>query len=85
MNRYSYLIGTLMFLHAALGMAWDKEVTNSVGMRMGSIPTGEFQMGSPENEKDREEQEVRHEGLEQHPTSPVLGVDSHINNTLGMN
>ena len=58
MNSCSYLIGTLMFLHSAPGIAWDQEVTNSVGMLV-SIPTGEFQMGSPENEKDRELRMIR--------------------------
>jgi sulfatase modifying factor 1 len=61
MNMYTYLFGMLMFLHSALGMAREMEITNSLGMRMVSIPAGKFQMGSPENEKDREEQEVRHE------------------------
>ncbi len=37
------------------------EVVNSVGMRFVLIPAGTFWMGSPEDEADRSEDEVRHE------------------------
>ncbi len=37
------------------------EVVNSIGMRFVLIPPGTFWMGSPEDEADRSEDEVRHE------------------------
>jgi len=38
-----------------------KEITNSIGMKMVLIPKGTFQMGSPESEEDRYENETQHE------------------------
>ncbi|HUT11297.1 MAG TPA: formylglycine-generating enzyme family protein [Thermoguttaceae bacterium] len=38
----------------------EKVITNSFGMKMVLIPPGEFMMGSPENEKDREDGEKQH-------------------------
>ena len=38
-----------------------KEITNSIGMKLVLIPKGVFQMGSPESEKGRYENETQHE------------------------
>ncbi|MFY7953952.1 MAG: amidohydrolase family protein, partial [Armatimonadaceae bacterium] len=43
-----------------LGKPGD-EVTNGVGMKFVSLPSGKFAMGSPEGEGGREAQEVQHE------------------------
>jgi formylglycine-generating enzyme required for sulfatase activity len=44
---------------------WEKEILNSIGMKLVRIPPGTFLMGSPENEKDREpfdkDAETQHE------------------------
>jgi formylglycine-generating enzyme required for sulfatase activity len=39
----------------------DKEITNSIGMKLVLIPKGTFMMGSPESEEGRYEDEVQHE------------------------
>ncbi len=39
---------------------WDKEITNSIGMHFVRIPSGKFQMGSPENEEGRYSEEDLH-------------------------
>jgi len=36
------------------------EVTNSIGMKLRLIPAGEFMMGSPETESEREDNETQH-------------------------
>ena len=36
-------------------------ITNSIGMKLASIPAGKFMMGSPVSEKEREAQETLHE------------------------
>lgn len=38
-----------------------KEITNSIGMKLVLIPKGTFQMGSPETEDDRGDDETQHE------------------------
>ncbi len=38
-----------------------KEITNSIGMKLVLIPKGTFQMGSPETEGDRDDDETQHE------------------------
>ncbi len=38
----------------------DKVITNSIGMKLVRIPTGEFVMGSPEGEEDRDDDETQH-------------------------
>jgi formylglycine-generating enzyme required for sulfatase activity len=42
-------------------MSSDKEITNSIGMKLVSISAGTFMMGSPESEEERSEDEVQHE------------------------
>ena len=37
-----------------------QEITNSIGMKLKLIPAGEFMMGSPEDEKDRHDNEKQH-------------------------
>jgi formylglycine-generating enzyme required for sulfatase activity len=39
----------------------EKEIANSIGMKLVLIPKGTFQMGSPESEEGREKGEVQHE------------------------
>jgi len=39
---------------------YDKSFTNSLGMKFVLIPAGSFMMGSPENEKDRDDDEKQH-------------------------
>jgi formylglycine-generating enzyme required for sulfatase activity len=39
----------------------EKEITNSIGMKLALIPKGTFMMGSPESEKGSEANEVQHE------------------------
>jgi formylglycine-generating enzyme required for sulfatase activity len=41
--------------------SWDKEIVNSIGMKLVLLPPGEFKMGSPEGEKSREEDEEGHD------------------------
>ena len=38
----------------------DKPIVNSIGMKLTLIPAGQFQMGSPDSEPDREDDETRH-------------------------
>jgi sulfatase modifying factor 1 len=38
----------------------SKTITNTIGMKLNLIPTGTFLMGSPETEKDREDNEYQH-------------------------
>ena len=38
-----------------------KQTTNSIGMKLVLIPAGKFVMGSPKDEKDRDEDEAQHE------------------------
>ena len=38
-----------------------KIITNSIGMKLARIPAGTFIMGSPRNEAERDDKEVRHE------------------------
>jgi formylglycine-generating enzyme required for sulfatase activity len=44
-----------------VGYGQEKEITNSIGMKLVLIPKGTFQMGSPEGEKRRAKGEVQHE------------------------
>jgi formylglycine-generating enzyme required for sulfatase activity len=44
---------------------WGKSVTNSIGMKLVRIPPGTFKMGSPADEKLREEPHEYEEGSEQ--------------------
>jgi uncharacterized protein (TIGR02996 family) len=39
----------------------NREITNSVGMKLTVIPPGTFLMGSPESEKQRQDDEQQHE------------------------
>ena len=39
----------------------DLEITNSIGMKLVLIPAGKFLMGSPKDEKGRDENEAQHE------------------------
>jgi formylglycine-generating enzyme required for sulfatase activity len=39
----------------------EKEITNSIGMKLNLIPAGKFTMGSPREERDRSEEEHQHE------------------------
>ena len=38
----------------------EKEITNSIGLKLVRIPAGEFMMGSPESEKVRPKDEAQH-------------------------
>jgi formylglycine-generating enzyme required for sulfatase activity len=38
-----------------------KSITNSIGMKLTRIPAGEFMMGSPKSEAERDDKEERHE------------------------
>ncbi len=38
-----------------------KVITNSIGMKLARIPAGEFRMGSPRGEAERDAEELRHE------------------------
>ena len=62
----SFLIVALLLM--LLGLRLDavpaippQEVTNSIGMKLVLIPAGKFMMGSPKDEKDREQDEDQHE------------------------
>ncbi|MFM9117282.1 MAG: formylglycine-generating enzyme family protein, partial [Planctomycetota bacterium] len=51
-----------MILNAPAAESLDeKEIANSLGMKLVYIPPGKFTMGSPESEPGREAQEVQHE------------------------
>ncbi len=39
----------------------DREITNSIGMKLALIPAGKFLMGSPKDEKQRNLDEEQHE------------------------
>src|SRR6516165_1985139 len=39
----------------------SKVVTNSIGMKLAPIPAGKFKMGSPADEKERDDNESQHE------------------------
>ena len=47
-------------LHAANALRPGDGLTNSIGMKLAFIPAGEFDMGSPADEKGREEEETLH-------------------------
>ena len=47
-----------LLLVVAVGCG-DKTIVNSIGMKLKLVPTGEFQIGSPEAEPDREDDETR--------------------------
>ena len=53
------LIASFLYVYAFAQE--PKEITNSIGMRLVLIPKGTFTMGSPENEKGRDENEAQHE------------------------
>jgi formylglycine-generating enzyme required for sulfatase activity len=40
---------------------WDKEIVNSIGMKLVLIPAGTFKMGSPREEADRRNDEAQHD------------------------
>lgn len=44
-----------------LAGGWDKEIENSIGMKLVQVKPGKFMMGSPEGEKDRGKDEEQHE------------------------
>ena len=44
----------------AESLSLPKEITNSISMKLKLIPAGEFMMGSPESEKDRNDDEKQH-------------------------
>jgi formylglycine-generating enzyme required for sulfatase activity len=46
---------------AAQGPDADKLITNSIGMKLTLIPAGRFLMGSPDDEAERDPEEVQHE------------------------
>ena len=47
--------------HGCRPAAPDREITNSIGMKLALIPAGKFIMGSPQDEKDRLLAEEQHE------------------------
>jgi formylglycine-generating enzyme required for sulfatase activity len=59
----SILTALALFMLTQLAKAQDasKEFTNSIGMKLVLIPKGTFQMGSPESDKARYENENQHE------------------------
>jgi sulfatase modifying factor 1 len=44
----------------AVGCDDSSEITNTIGMKLNKIPAGTFMMGSPETEKDRQDDEYQH-------------------------
>lgn len=54
------LKGTIRGRAELLPLGLPKLVTNSIGMKLVQIPAGEFLMGSPEGEKDRDDDEQQH-------------------------
>jgi formylglycine-generating enzyme required for sulfatase activity len=65
MKRPVVLCLAALFLAALLAPAQreeaEKSFTNSVGMKLVLIPAGKFQMGSPDDEAEREDKELVHE------------------------
>ena len=62
----TFLVVALLLL--VLGLRLDavpaippQEITNSIGMKLVLIPAGKFVMGSPKDEKDRDQDEAQHE------------------------
>src|SRR5262249_30619274 len=43
------------------GKTDSKVITNSIGMKLAFIPAGKFTMGSPTDEKERDDNEPQHE------------------------
>ncbi|MFM7071132.1 MAG: formylglycine-generating enzyme family protein, partial [Planctomycetota bacterium] len=56
----SLVLAMILNAHAAESLD-EKEIKNSLGMKLVYIPPGKFTMGSPESEPGREAQEVQHE------------------------
>jgi formylglycine-generating enzyme required for sulfatase activity len=75
MNNRISLITAVLLMIASVGavgrlefaprMKWQsglqREITNSIGMKLVLIPAGTFQMGSPRGEPERQPDETRHE------------------------
>ena len=55
------LVAVSLLVCCTVGYGQEKEITNSIGMKLVLIPKGTFQMGSPESEEERLEDEVQHE------------------------
>jgi formylglycine-generating enzyme required for sulfatase activity len=66
MMKQAVAVGlVMMFLVSLLAAAQrsepEKNLTNSIGMKLVLIPAGSFQMGSPATEDERDEMELQHE------------------------
>ena len=66
MGWFAVLAATVLLVHSDhTALAQDKPakpavITNSIGMKLVQIPSGEFVMGSPRNEAEREVRERQH-------------------------
>jgi len=63
-TAWAFLIGAGVLALGVLPAAdtpENKVITNSIGMKLASIPAGKFMMGSPAEEAERDENEVQHE------------------------
>jgi formylglycine-generating enzyme required for sulfatase activity len=62
-SAFAFMLVGCMQLAEAQNKAkgWEKEVTNSIGMKFVRIPPGKFKMGSPKTENDRKQNESQHE------------------------
>ena len=55
------LVAVSLLVCCTVGYGQEKEITNSIGMKLVLIPKGTFMMGSPGGEQGRYESEVQHE------------------------
>jgi formylglycine-generating enzyme required for sulfatase activity len=55
------LIIVLVIVVSSMGMATEKEFTNSIGMKFILIPAGTFIMGSPSDDPERFKDEIHHQ------------------------